>query len=256
MELKKLCEGIGLMPEAAEAMLHYNLSAKELTFYKNMFWSDREKFYTQLENLSDAPVSALYIYLNLACDVHKAYDQHGISDEIYFATFRDLTVWCRHYYRKEGKYGFLQYRWLEHHLTLRLLGLGRLQFEIVHTESGKKALRVHIPEDGPLSESLCDEAFTKARAMFPDYKLFEIHSWLLYPGLKNVLPPESNILKFQQRFTLESVDYDSDEAEVRIFGKKEADPSVYPENTSLQRRAKAYVLQGERLGCGYGTIRI
>ena len=48
------------------------------------------------------------------------------------------------------------------------------------------------------------------------------HSWLLYPGLKDILPEKSNIIMFQNQFQIVETDWDEREAEWRIWGKSTA----------------------------------
>ncbi|WP_372630836.1 hypothetical protein [Cohnella sp.] len=78
------------------------------------------------------------------------------------------------------------------------------------------------------------------------------HSWLLYPGLADIRPPDSNIVKFQRFFHVYDVDPSTREAEQRIFIRTSDDPSDYEAGTSLQRSAKAYLASGRKLGTGSG----
>ena len=61
-------------------------------------------------------------------------------------------------------------------------------------------------------------------------------------------------MKFQKRFRIRKVTYPYRQAEERIFGEVLTDKEKYPEETSLQKRAKKYVLAGKDLGIGYGVI--
>jgi GNAT-like C-terminal domain len=92
--------------------------------------------------------------------------------------------------------------------------IGRLQFERAVIGEGfpcpptDLALSVHIPWFcGPLSPEAVDDALARAVPFFarhfPDehYELAFCHSWLLGPQLAEHLHPESNIMRFQRRFT-------------------------------------------------------
>lgn len=81
------------------------------------------------------------------------------------------------------------------------------------------------------------------------------HSWLLYPGLKDILPEKSNIIMFQNQFQIVETDWDEREAEWRIWGKVQRNLNVYSENTSLQRAAKKYLKSGKVLGSGLGILK-
>ncbi len=63
-------------------------------------------------------------------------------------------------------------------------------------------------------------------------------------------------MKFQRLFRVTRSDDDGREARRRIFGRVSDEPADYPEDTSLQRKAKAYLLEGKRLGSGTGVLRI
>lgn len=74
------------------------------------------------------------------------------------------------------------------------------------TEEGDPVLEVHIPAGGRLTETACDDSLALAREFFgkffPDfrYTCFTCHSWLLDEGLRNLLPCDSHILAFGNRF--------------------------------------------------------
>ena len=67
-------------------------------------------------------------------------------------------------------------------------------------------LSVHIPANGKLDEEECEKSYKKAvevfKKYFPEYNIkgFLCESWLLAPELKKLLKPESNILKFKEKY--------------------------------------------------------
>ena len=66
---------------------------------------------------------------------------------------------------------------------------------------------------------------------------------------------DSNILSFMSLFDIRfSVKIDKQAIE-RIYGKRRILKRSYPEDTDLQRRAKAYMLRGGRMGVGVGVIK-
>lgn len=74
-----------------------------------------------------------------------------------------------------------------------------------------------------------------------------------FSRIKGALDENSNILRFQQMFEIQSVDFQFREGEERIFDCLMENPEKYPENTSLQRNARKYLMQGGRLGSGLGV---
>lgn len=77
----------------------------------------------------------------------------------------------------------------------------------------------------------------------------------MYENNKYFMSSESNIIKFQSLFDIAySLNLDSQGIE-RIFGKKEKDAHCYKQETSLQKAAKEYMLNGGKLGIGIGCIK-
>ena len=106
-----------------------------------------------------------------------------------------------------------------------------------------------IPADADLSAERCDESFRMAEQFFAEYfpetagSKFACDSWLLSPALKELLPEESRILQFQNRFEVKSWNKEEDAYLEWVFKRKDLPLEKLPEETSLQRKMKAYVLQ-------------
>ena len=130
-------------------------------------------------------------------------------------------------------------------------------FDVVHEMKDAISLGVGEPDfDTPWH--IRDEgiySLEKGKSFWGDELPYLCHSWLLYPGLKEVLSQTSNILQFQNYFQIVDIDFADQEAEWRIFGKVEENPEKYPENTTLQKRAKQYLLSGKKLGNGLGVLQ-
>ena len=110
-----------------------------------------------------------------------------------------------------------------------------------------------------MSETAITNSINLANKFFPRYfpdhkpKVYTASSWLLYPGLQELLPSQSKILSFAARFKLIGCiqdPYASDTVKI-IFGKRYKRKSDYPQNTSLQRKA---LHNFSKLGIGMGTI--
>ena len=116
-----------------------------------------------------------------------------------------------------------------------------------------------VPQDEPLTTEACLASFEMAKQFFvKDHPTRLIcHSWLLCPRLAELLPAESNIIRFMQLWTQEPCKPDNSvQAMERIFGfgftaDRLADA---PEDSSLQRKAKRYLLDGGRLDACAGYI--
>jgi hypothetical protein len=211
-----------------------------------------------------SPMTALAVILKLAVDVKKKYDEFGIDEEIYYDTMSDIRIWCE---KAENK-GIKEYMWLRNHLNFELFRLGRLQFQIYPCKNktllynklpfayGDNLIYIHIPEGEKLNQDKCEESILKAKEFFsryfPEYSYdyYFCESWLLFEGNREFMAQDSNIVKFMSLFDIcYSVKIDVQAIE-RIYGKHRYFKKNYPENTDLQKRAKAYMLRGNRMGVG------
>lgn len=267
MELLYLCKKINLPEQAIGLVESIRCPKSEYTLMKEMFLHQKADFVNLVLQMKNAHALFLYYYCRFACDAYDLYQKQNISEDIYWSTFEDITVWCKSCFRKSGKYGIAQYDWLWRHVELKLFRLGRLQFEPIMAETDLKArqftlkkgstlLNVHIPEGEPLNEEAYESSFHKAIEFFGDSQYFVCHSWLLYPGLKELLPLESNIIRFQNRFEVIQIDYETREAEERIFPQLLQNPKAYPVTTKLQDAARAYLMAGHKLGSGMGIFKV
>ncbi len=241
-------------------------SMEERTYanYKRSFLNDRFSFFNNVIRIPGYRKLLLYLFARFAADAHEEYLLRGIGDDVYFDTFSDLRIWCMGCARDYGEYGIEEYNWLQEHVQLRLFRLGRLQFQPYPIDrevriDGRTVFRhqivlnVHIPEGQPLDPIAVEESFARAAAFFRGISpVFMCHSWLLDPALADMLPTDSNILRFQRHFRIYDVDAKAREAEQRIFLRVADDPESYEEGTSLQRNAKAHLMAGRKLGRGFG----
>lgn len=210
----------------------------------------------------------LAVILCCAVKAREEYRKKGIPDGVFLDTMSDIKIWCEN----NGNKGLKNYGWLKNHVKLELFRLGRLQFQLYPCKNrtllynrlpfayGEKLIYVHIPQGKKLDKEKCTEAFLMAEKFFekhfPDYKFrwYFCESWLLYEGNKDFMSESSNILAFASLFDHRYSVKIEEQAIERIFGKRRIFKSNYPENTSLQKRAKQYITDGNRMGVGIGVI--
>ena len=209
----------------------------------------------------------LAVILCCAVEARERYRSAGIADSIFLDTMSDIKIWCEN----NGNKGLKNSGWLKNHVSLELFRLGRLQFQIYPCKNktllygklpfgyGEKLIYVHIPQGERLAREKCIDSFCMAdeffRRHFPDYsyKWYFCESWLLFDGNSDFMAQDSNILAFASLFEhCYSVKVDEQAIE-RIFGKRRLIKKHYPEDTSLQKRAKKYMLDGNRMGVGIAT---
>ncbi len=242
-------------------------SMKEDSLYR-LFYKDRSAFYKELEKEPDRALLGLKLFSRFAVTTYELYEEKGIDKQIFVDTFRDLSIWCKDYYRKNGVYGLEELEWLSTSIDMRLFRLGRLQFEPIILEQkvlledevllkGTSVLNIHIPEGEPLSPLQCQRSLEMAKKFFLDkYKYAICMSWLLSPLLDDILEDTSNIKQFKQRFYIYNVTYEFPQIEQRVFGCIAKEKEKYPEESSLQRKVKEQILKGVDFGMGHGICRI
>lgn len=194
----------------------------------------------------------------------RAYDRYqvmGIAPEIYIATMRCFTRFLRECECKNGRMYFDRAWWTYRQISMRLFRLGALEYEL-ESHEGENAIAVHIPSDASLRAEAVDASLEQANAFFhahfPDFAKapYTCDSWLLSPGLRPLLPEGSNILAFQNRFVILREEPENQDYLEWLFQAPEGtDYAALPERTGLQRKAKALLLSGGKLGSAYGIMK-
>ncbi len=156
-------------------------------------------------------------YLFMCEKLKEKYESRNIPEKILIDTLKDIVIWTKTWSGLKNELFLSECLWLKNHLSMKLFKLGRLQFCMNKAEydvpsenlsTKDNVLEIHIPEDGPLTISECEESIAKAKEFFKKYypefkyKCFTCHSWLLDETLKDFLKPESNIIKFQNMFKI------------------------------------------------------
>lgn len=173
----------------------------------------------------------------------------GLTDGESWATLRDVL----RAHEVRGEEPFSDVEWIDVVWSGRLAELGRLQFEA----RPHGVLAVHIPESGSLEPAACDASFVRAREVFPDYETASCHSWLLDPALAEVLPPGSNIVRFQRRFTLTERGEDGNADVLRfVFHTRDPDLDRLEPTTTLERELLARMREGGRWRVPTGVISL
>lgn len=156
-----------------------------------------------------------------------------------------------------------------------MVTLGRMQYELrlhdfesLYPYIGQDAVQVylHVPRNGSFAPEVLDESLAMARERLPVYfpelegkrLVFTATSWLLSPDLDEILPPESNIRRFKDRFHVTEV-YENRTNNFMdfVFGRTDVpkDYNELPETSSLQKGLKKMLLSGRELRAGFGYMK-
>ncbi len=219
------------------------------------------------ETFGENPQSNLLLALYSCEELEADYTRRGIDGSVLLATLHDIVIWTDVWFGLKQELGLMETGWLCNHLQGKLFRLGRLQFcmgEATHDipdaaiVKGDPVLEVHIPADGAMTDAACTDSIACARRFFatyfPDfhYRAFTCHSWLLDETLKQFLPAESNILKFQARFI--PAHSDASDAMLKYIFRWDTTREMLPACEAHGRLAtavKTFVLNG---GTVYETL--
>jgi hypothetical protein len=123
---------------------------------------------------------------------------------------------------------------------------------------GDPVLHIHIPSGGPMSHELCGESLRSALDFFPrhfperPFTAFSCGSWILDAGLESLLPPTSNLVRFQREVYLVPTGIGDDSVLRNVFDGVPVDLSQAPRDTSLQRAILSVLHSGRSLPTGGG----
>ena len=213
-----------------------------------------------------------FVYTLAIEDMEKLYEEKNIPGDVLTDTINDLAVWINRNHDWFGEWGFAQHGWLNLHIRCKLFKLGRLQFEMrelsdsvtlnkdgreVVLNPGDRVLGIHIPRGGKMEESACLDSFERAKEFFPKYfgynfKAFTCSTWLFDPDFDKLLPPDSNILKFQKLFTIfpgEEGYWGLDYVFVNITKENIKDA---PKDTYFRKKLAEHLLAGGKMHSGVG----
>ena len=187
-----------------------------------------------------------------------------IPEEIWLDTMKCFSRFVKEHHRSLGCYGFDRGFWTTRQIGAKLFRIGQLEYELLR-EDGECVISLHIPSDTNMDAVLLDESVQQARqflnAFFPDWEDAPMvcESWLLSPALLPLLPESSRIRQFQEAFAITSADPEPMDVLEWVFKLTESQqkttaPQALPEDTSLQRSLKAFLLNGGKVGTARGTL--
>lgn len=200
--------------------------------------------------------------LRTALRTLEVYRERGMSEQIFVDTMSCFSRFVREHKESFGEYGFDRAFWMGRQLSCRIFRLGTLEYEYSQDEDGGKIISVHIPSNADLSAQSIENSLSRSKEFLARFggeyanAKYACFSWLLAPALKEVLPQQSKILYFQSLFDIKEVYEDNDGYKLWVFKNSALQPEDFPENTSLQRNLKKYVLAGGKVGEAYGILKM
>lgn len=219
----------------------------------------RESLAQKLTDDTDG-MMMLCCMMKAAIDSKQIYDKKKISLKVFIDTMKCFQRFVLEHKDSYNYYGFDRSWWTYRQLSLQLFRIGELEYEF-QTLNGEKAISIHIPSDAHLTAFTCNQSYHMAiefmKYYAPEYmhRKFFCYSWLLAPNLNKLLKQDSNILMFQSGFDLVKVDEDATEYLIWVYKQKDMPYEDLPENTSLQKNMKTFLLNGGKIGEALGILK-
>jgi hypothetical protein len=199
----------------------------------------------------------------------------GYTEERFWYTFEDMTFKARKCKNIHGVWGLFVPYWYKIFYRAKILRFGCFEFEESHhkisepyccgsvaVKMGDSLKSLHIPASGmPFDRESRVAALKEAYEFFKSQLngsplVCRCHSWILYPDYKELYPVGSNLRDFFEDFDIVGVDHHESFGDIwRVFGKDKDKPyAELPENTTLQKAFKEYLLNGGKSGEGLGMF--
>ena len=286
-EIRQLCEQIRLPEEVIQQVLRHiddgDFSSADPHFASLFIPEKAKKASEAIDSLclgedgksTGDGFKLMAVFLAAALHTREIYEEMGIGENIFIESMGFFRHTMTENLAIKGYYFFDRAWWWWHQISLRIFRLGTLEFEMSVLDDashigfpGEKevpVLSVHIPSDAVLTRNELDNSYSMARIFFkkhfPDfkYKCMYVDTWLLSPALKELLPPDSNILEFQKDFVITRIN-ENDTSFFYWLYMTDEKPNEYrdidrlPENTSLRRSVKKRLLEGGKIGAAAGVV--
>lgn len=164
-------------------------------------------------------------------------------------------------YRKYNGVRISQMLWAVYFIKVRIIEIGRLQYEYEYTKNNVSIIKIHIPKGKKLNIIEVKDSIKKSETELKNiFKLDETkyicNSWLLSKQIYIIIDKNSNIAKFYNLFDV----YEGEECTKDIlnfvYGIDQCEEySLLPENTSLQSNIKKQLLNGKKFYLGLGVLK-
>ncbi len=200
-----------------------------------------------------------YMLEEFAADMER----RGIDSDIIIKSVAPVCGCIKRNKELAGEMGTSAYFfWIYKYAKGELFRINEFEYETSELE-GKNMVNIHIPAGTKLNVYENLKSFKGAIDFFdkyyPEFKPegMMCESWLLSNEIEEVMGGATNISRFGDMFDKYSIGDEKGDAVFRFvynFGAPYPPIEDVPENTTLQRKLKAYMLSGKRVYAMGGTI--
>lgn len=153
-----------------------------------------------------------------------------------------------------------QMLWAYYFARVRIIEVGRLQYQYSVTDDNKQVIKIHIPRGNKLDISSVRKSIDDSKQEIE--KIFKVsnceyicNSWLLSNKLNEIIDKNSNIYKFYKLFDVVDGENCIDDIINFVYQKEEINNyNELQENTNLQKLIKMELLNGTIFKMGIGVL--
>ena len=249
------------------------LKTAEDTMFKS---EDNLAYYPYIEQVAEIigenkhTVNMLF-WLMCTIPLKDVYRENNLSDEMYYDTVSDLKFKLDECKKMHDVWG-THVTWFAPFFKLKRFAFGRLQYDVFAWDKGEYhgmkdgdlCFRMHVPSGSPLT---VDAAYDSFRKLYNHYKdelkdgilPIILRTWFMYQPIMELLKDGSNLKKFCDLFDIVSSEEIGNKYGYMNFVfdmnyESEETLKNLPEDTSLRRSLKKYLLDGNYFGVGSGII--
>lgn len=164
-------------------------------------------------------------------------------------------------YRKYNGVRISQMLWAVYFIRVRIIEVGRLQYQYECSENNVSIIKIHIPKDKKLN--LTEVIYSIKESKSELKKIFKFNktkyicnSWLLSNQIYNIIDKKSNISYFHNLFDIKDGEDCINDILNFVYGLNEcSDYKKLSEDTTLQRKVKEKLLDGQKFYLGLGILK-
>ena len=185
------------------------------------------------------------------CCIHKKRVRETLTNDIYKRNYQGIRI--------------SQMLWGVYFINLRIIEVGRLQYELDNynpiTKNEELCIKIHIPGSKNLDIYDVEQSLINSKSVIKKY--FNINdvkyyctSWILSNQISKLVKTNSNIAKFQNMFHIIEGENCIDDILNFVYNIDNFTRyNELPEDTSLQKNIKKYLLSGQIIKMGIGTLK-
>lgn len=164
-------------------------------------------------------------------------------------------------YRNYDGVRISQMLWAVYFIRVRIIEIGRLQYEYESAEKNISIIKIHIPKGKKLDlievKDSIKESQNKLKQIYDLDKIKYIcNSWLLSNQIYNILEKNSNIFLFHNLFDIKVGDDCINDIMNFVYGVNQcSDYKELSENTTLQKKIKESLINNQKFYLGLGVLR-